>query len=326
MTDHHTVSMFPALSRMETRFIPAKHGREPYWRAPVTPASAEVYTPSWSWASPIHELPEGAQSLSLDTNGSYLSALSMTVVAHAQLERAITTSWVETPRDVLPGYYKIKVPYWAFDATCVSPLGNSPRLQGEDTVWVTHPVIVLLMELLDEGTIAELVILDAYVSTRQTDFRAWAGHLKEVRNEVMDQVDAMHPDGRPSKCPCLACARYDAFKEGYSSALSMMLTGGKCKTHRPDWAHAVYGQFAAAQWRKAWRYTGTGHPLLSMGATDEITILARDLHEVLARTKPPFRYDESGRTLGAFKTKENPTPIVQQAEAVPVVTEGEDIL
>jgi len=126
-------------------------------------------------------------------------------------------------------------------------------------------------------------------------------------------------------------ARYDAFKQGYSAALSMMLTGEKCLTRRPDWAHTIYAQHAASTWRKAWRWTFTGRPLVAMGAVDEIAVLSGDVGDVITLPKPPFRYDASGRIPGALKPKKatfvgERIPLSQSGDTVALVDGGDDIL
>jgi hypothetical protein len=290
--------MFAALSLMERKLPPLKYGRPPYWRAPVTPPSRDCHVPTWNWISP-HEVPEGADVLSLDTNGAYLGAAGGVKVAHSHLSHQGGLHVLPEPREVLPGYYRITVPYWAFSGTIVSPLGDSSRLETETDVWVAAPTLVLLLELLEEGTITDVVVLDSWTARITCEFRSWTGRLKSIREELLDGIEATHTDAARAAM----VDKYNAFKEGYSAALSMMLTGERCQTHRPDWSHTVYAQHAATMWRKAWRYTGTGHPLVSMGTTDEIAILAADLPEVLSRPKPPFRFDSTGRTIGAMKPK-----------------------
>ena len=325
MADLHPVTnadepMFRALKLMEGRHKPTRYDREPYWRAPVTPASQQAYVPSWTWSG-VNELPEGSKALTLDSNGAYLGGMTTVKIAHSDLKRtgSIAHHDLPAPRAVRPGYYLVKVPYWAFSGSIVSPLGNSARLETEDAVWIAHPTFILLLELLEEGSLGELVVFDSYTAKYATDFREWAAALKTVREQLLDDRDEIHPQIVPDKCTCPVCTRYNAFKEGYSAALSMMLTGDKCHTRRPDWAHAVMAGYAANQWRKAWRFQGTGHPILFMGHVDEITILAADLHEVLARPKPPFRYDQSGRALGALKVKDTATEVPEQTpDSIPV--------
>lgn len=321
-TDRHP--MYPALSLMERNLPPLKFGREPYWRAPITAPSRDVYIPVWNWQS-VHELPEDTTPLTLDANGMYLAAMGHAQIAHSHLEHLGGWENLPEPRKVPPGYFRIIVPYWAFSGTIVSPLGDSSRLEDETDVWVCAPTLVLLLELLEEGTITDVVVLDSWVAHVTADFRSWVSRLKSVRTELLDNMDRAQTDAAREALE----DKYDAFKQGYSSALSMMLTGDKCKTRRPDWSHTIYALAAAAQWRKAWRYTSTGHPLIRMGATDEITIIASDLPEAMSRTKPPFKFDPTGRALGALKPKKPKTEAAtapQRAADVPMVEDLENIL
>lgn len=300
MTEHSEVRMFPALKLMERQVPPLRYGCPPFWRAPIAPPAEDVYTPTWNWVSP-HDFPEGEQVTVLDTNAAYLAALGSATVAHSELVH--TGAWEgdenPAPKDLLPGYYRIAVPYWAFSGTICSPLGNSSRLESESTVWIAAPVLGLLLELERDGHIGWIKILDSWTATRMCEFRAWSARLNSLRIELMDKRD-MALDDRQRK---EANARYDAFKQGYSAALSMMLTGKGCLTRRPDWTHTIHAQHTANQWRKAWRWTYTGAPLISMGATDEITVLSKDLPNLVHLTKKPFRYDPTGRIPGGLKPK-----------------------
>jgi hypothetical protein len=166
------------------------------------------------------------------------------------------------------------------------------------------PTLGLLQELEAEGYLGGFEVLDSHTSRVQTSFRSWAQKLGAERTQRLDQIDMSHPEEtRPDKCPCIPCKRYNAFKEGYSIALSMMLSGERCATHRPDWSRTVYAAHSANQWRKAWRYTFTGGHLVSMGHIDEIQILRDELPQALDRPKPPFRLDSTGRSVGAMKIK-----------------------
>lgn len=315
------VRAFPALKVMERQAQPLKHGRAPYWRAPVTPASEAVYIPVWNWSAPT-DFPAGEQEIVLDTNGAYLSAMGGVDIAHSQLEHSGSFRDNPRPREVGPGYYRIITPHWSFPGTIVSPLGDSARVQTEDQLWIKAPTLVLLLELEEAGHLGGLTITDSYTARIHTNFRSWATRLGSVRTECLDRIESAHT----AEQAAAAADRYDAFKTGYSMALSMMLTGKRCATHRPDWAHTVYAQHAASQWRKAWRYT-FGFPLVSMGHVDEIAILATDLHEALERPKPPFRYDPTGRKLGAMKIKST-GPIggtVQQGDSVTLAGEDGDV-
>jgi len=323
--EHDTdVRMFPALRVLERQTPPLKYGQPPYWRAPVCPASEGVYIPVWNWTSP-HDFPEGEAVTVLDVNAAYLSAMGSARVAHSHLSRTGPTERPETPRDILPGYYKITIPHWAFDGTIVHPLGDSSRLQTETHVWVAAPTLGLLLELEYDGHIGWFEILDSWTAQRTVEFRSWSERLRSIRGECIDRMEMAQTEIQRQE----ERDRYDAFKQGYSAALSMMLTGEKCLTHRPDWSHTIYAQHAASTWRKAWRWTFTGRPLVAMGAVDEVAVLSVDVPTVLARPKPPFRFDPTGRQPGAFKPK-TVTFIgcepAQRSDAAPALEDLEDIL
>lgn len=312
MTDAPRV--FRALRLLEKECPPLLHGHEPFWHPKPSPASAEALIPSWTWRHLNADLiPEGDRAITIDINGAYLAALGAVQVAHGALvhkpgcdPHAFAGPRFET--SVWPGYYRITVPRWSCDATLVSPLGNSARLQTETDIWVAHPTLVLLLELLDEGSIGPFEITEAWVAddNRRCDFRQWSGRLRAARDEYLDARIREHGATIPEGCTCDACTAYKAFKVSYGQAFSMMLTGEKSKTHRPDWAHAVYAQHAAAAWRKAWRLTLDG-TVLSMGAVDEITVLNSTLVAAIQRTKPPVQWDPTGRKLGSVKEKEKDT-------------------
>ena len=319
-TETHDPRMFPALRLMEHVAKPTLYGEDPYWRAPITPPSREAFVPSWTWRHPLaDQVPEGDSPITLDVNGAFLAALGSVEVAHAQLVRfpGELEAWEMNPRHVWPGYYLIDVVRWSFGGTIVSPLGNSSRLKTSTQVWVAHPTLVLLLELLNEGAIGELVISEAWVSERRCNFRSWNVKLKEVRNSLLDAI----AKGETEDAIEAAEQRYRAFKEGYGAAFSMMLEGKICKTRRPDWAHAVYAQHAATSWRKAWRFSTLG-PLLAMGAVDELTVLRSDLAKAAKMAKPPLKLDPSGRTLGTVKEKKQ-APAVHP-EPAPDLVVSED--
>lgn len=297
-TSRHPVPIFPALRLMEKSAPPLRFGRAPLWRLPVGQEASDVYTPVWNWVG-AHDIPESAMVRTLDTNGAYLAAIGSADIAHSHLVRRGPLTCLEEPGDVMPGYYRIRTPHWAFDGMMVSPLGNSSRVARERQLWVAGPTLELLLELVRDGYLGSVVITDALTANVSATFRTWAERLRQVRKHVLDDIDA----GTTEDETAIARERYDAFKAGYSSALSMMLTGTKCATRRPDWTHTVYAQHAASQWRKAWRYS-FGAPVISMGDTDEIVILDDDFEESLKGKKPPFRYDSTGRILGALKTKQ----------------------
>lgn len=296
--------MYPALSLMERACPPLRYGRQPLWRLPALPVE-EPFVPAWNWHA-VRDFAPGTETVTLDANGAYIGAINQAVIAHSQLNRVGRLEYYPAPRDVAPGYYRITVPDWAFSGAIVSPLGDSARLQTEEQIWILHPTLTLLLELAEDGHIGAFDITDSWTAPVQTRFRTWYERLRAARSQLLDQVAERHPAGRPDdedKCRCHPCVRYNAFKEGYAAALSMMATGRQSKTYRPDWAQTVYATHSATMWRKAWRYTGTNRHLVSMGHVDELQILAEDLPGALAHHRPPFQWDPTGRRLGAMKAK-----------------------
>jgi len=321
-TSRHPIPMFPALRLLEQSTQPLRRGRQPLWRLPAEQEVAGVYIPVWNWTS-AHEFPEGTTVRTLDTNGAYLAAISSATIAHSHLVRRGPLTGLNEPGEVMPGYYRIRTPHWTFDGTIVSPLGNSARVATEQQLWVAAPTLVLLLELVRDGYLGGVVVTDSLMAHISITFREWASRLRQVRTAVLDDLDGATTEEDET----MARERYDALKTGYSSALSMMLTGAKCATRRPDWTHTVHAQHAASQWRRAWRYTFGGR-LVSMGNTDEMVILDEEFHNALHATKPPFRYDSTGRILGALKTKA--LGPIKPAPATPVAlaedTDDGDIL
>lgn len=311
--------MFAALRILEHITPPLRFGRQPYWRAPISPASAKVLVPSWNWTATHHEVPEGDEPITCDYNGAFLAAIGSVEIAHSQLKHVGTEldPWDLDPRKIPVGYYLIDVFHWGLDGSIVSPLGTSEILKTAPQVWVAHPTLVLLLELLQEGALSELVISDAWVTEVKSSFRGpktnpasgWIHRLKEARNGLLDNIAKADTHEQIAA----AEARYDAFKEGYGAALSMMLTGEKCKTRRPDWAHAVYAQHAATSWRKAWRFSLIG-PILAMGKTDELTVFKADLQTAITQDRPPVRWDNSGRMLGYLKEKKQQPDVQEQPD------------
>lgn len=297
--------MFQALRVLEKKAPPLLYGHEPFWRAPITPPSRNAFIPSWNWTNPQYTGPGLAESVTLDSNGAFLAAAGSVDVAHSQLKRLDVEldAFGLNPRSIWPGYYLIDNFRWAFGGTIVSPLGNATQLKVTDRVWVAAPTLVLLLELLAEGVIGDVVITDAWVSERRCNFREWTRRLKVARNGLLDQMAKAETDDAIAA----AKLRYRAFKEGYGAAFSMMLTGERCQTRRPDWAHMVYAQHAATSWRKAWRFSAGG-PLLAMGNTDTLTIFRDDLKKAVVSAKPPLKLDPSGRLLGHFKEAPDDEP------------------
>lgn len=313
--------LFPALRVMESRTQPLRYGREPHWKA-VAPASDHVYIPTWTWTTP-RDLPEDAPVTVLRVAAAHLSAMGSGVkIAHTPLKRTGPLKGLP-PAAVNPGYYHITTPYWAFSGTIVHPLGNSALVQLDRTLWVAAPTLVNLLTLEDAGHLGYFKIIDSYTTDVTTTFTSWSDRLGSIRREYMDRLDLAHTETDRKD----ARAQLDAFEEGYAAALSAMLSGERCKTHRPDWAHTIYAQTAVDTWRKAWQWTTCSKPLVSMSNADEIAVLSADILGVLALPKPPFRYDPTGRVPGGMQPQHTTVfgcEPPQRADSLATIEDAED--
>ncbi|NUR38801.1 MAG: hypothetical protein HOV73_01775 [Streptomyces sp.] len=295
-TDDDAFPPYPALQQMESRpeLQPLAQAREPYWQAPVIPASHAAYIPTWDWRwHRADTLAADDTPTTLASVNGPLDVLGRIRVAHSHLSRATPSHRPLAPRDVLPGYYRIARPTWAFEGTIVHPLGDSSRLETEALIWVAHPTLALLLELKEEGALGEVLIDDAYVAQAATDFSKWAANLRQRRVEILDAIERSATDaGRAAHL-----ARFFAFEDGYAAALESIRTGEGTTMRRPDWTHAIYAEHAAAMWRRAWSWTYTGRPVVAMPCVDELVVLTADMGPVMSRPTPPFTI---GHTLGAL--------------------------
>lgn len=293
---------FPALGLMERACPPLRFGRPPTWQLPALPIDSPLI-PSWDWYA-VRDFYPGTEVVTLTANGGLLAAIGHVTVGHSQLNRVGRMEYPPAPRDVAPGYYRITIPHWAFGGTIVSPLGDSARLQTDEQVWIAAPTLTLLLELAEDGCLGRFTITDSWTAPVQISFRTWYERLRAQHTQLLDQIEAQHPDGIPAAsvhCACLPCTRLHAFDHGITTALAAVAAGTKSGTHRPDWADAVYATHAAAMWRRAWRYTGTNRHLVALPHIDEVQIIAADLDPAMDHVSPPFLYDESARHIGSLR-------------------------
>lgn len=278
-----------ALLEKNPEYIPTLHRRPPFWRPKPPPAAERCHVPNWNWEAPRAIL-AGTPMVDLDVNAGYLSAASSVAVGHGALDHTKTRPHRSPGGKPMPGYYLVDAAYWGRYADIVSPLGDVA--EGE-AVWITQPTLLLLEALEEEGHWPGTTVLDSWTADKSVRLRTWTTYLAQWRNTLIDQ----------GKGPV-----YEDFKTAYSSAVSMMLTGEKCATRRPDWSHAIVAQHAANTWRKAWRAWQAGHGPVRMGDTDELTFTSADYVALaeLAHDNPKrttFRMDQSGKSLGSLKIK-----------------------
>lgn len=279
---------------MLVALAPRIRGREPYWRPATPPMWREVHLPTWSWTRPdaCTELP----TVTLDVNAAFLAAASSAVFAHG----ALGHYWTGDYR--VPGYYQITVHPWGV-RDIVSPLGAQPA--AGEKVWVAHPTLGLLEQLMTAGYWPDTTVHDAWTATETMRLRNWTTAVKADRAAALDARAAALP-GTPEHDA--AQARYDEIKDGYSIAVQLLrgpAEGGKTKSkvRRPDWYATVHAQHAASTWRKAWSSVLAGHGPVAMGTVDEITWTVEDLAAIQMRSKPLFRLDDTAHDLGALKVK-----------------------
>lgn len=284
---------FRLLSLLETDpTLMPKHGHNgPFWRPKPPQAAAAAHLPAWDWAYDL-EPPHGTPMVDIDVNAGYLSAASSATVGLGPLEHTKARPY-GTPASPAPGYYLVDVQYWGHPEM-PSPLGDTA---GADQVWISAPTMQQLHQLSLRDDWAHWdtpTVHDSWTAKQGVRLRKWATYVNLMRCEIMDT------QGKG--------AAYDQFKTAYSQAIAMMLTGAKCKTHRPDWAHTIYAQHAATYWRKALRSADMHHGPVRLGDTDEIAYTAADYAALRAAgdANPkllPWRMDPTGHTLGSMKIK-----------------------
>lgn len=295
MTDER-ITQSRALRALEGECAPKLRGRDPFWRPKPPAIATDVYTPAWDWMDNAQD-DAGEALVILDAIAAYVTAISSVTVAHGALEH---TGPVMDATAV--GYYLITIPAWEVPGI-VHPLGTD--IVWGDQVWVAHPTAQLLQQLAADGYAAALEIHDSWTAPTSVRLRKWSDILKARRNLALDEVDAARAAGSPELLT-EANAFYTDLKISYSIAVQMMLTGEKCKTRRPDWAHAIVATHSANIWRKVWRCVLAGKYPAGMGAVDEVAFTWTTFHELMydIRGGSPLKVDPTGRQLGAFKVKD----------------------
>jgi hypothetical protein len=281
-------------------YAPLVARREPYWRPRPVKPNRSVHLPAWLWES-VHKTEAGTELVDLDINGAYLAALSSGDYAHGALERQEPND----DRKLRPGYYQITVPPWQVPGIC-SPLGT---VDIGSTAWIMHPTLKLLQDLSDVGYVPDIEVRDSYTAATSCRFRKWAERMRDDRAAIIDDRAAA-PLG--SVAHAAAEKRYVALKDSYAMAIQMMRgvenedgeqQARKSKVLRPDWYATVHAQHAATMWRKVWNAHQSGYGPAAMGSTDMVTFTADDWAAIQALPRPPFRIDESTKSLGSFKVK-----------------------
>lgn len=299
---------YRALDRLLDTTPPLLKGRRPFWRPTPPPCHRDVREPQWRWDLPLRAWRSTAPGpvrrcwspsphlagaavfrdddtiRVLDCNAAYLAAASTVEVAHARLDRTRVI-----PFDAArPGYWQIEIFPWQVPSIW-SPLGTG---QMPARAWLTTPTVALLAKLVDEGFWPEVRVHDSWTTEHRCRLRNWTDLVSGHRREALATGDT---------------DTYEQIKIGYSQAVTIMGVDRKSKIFRPDWSQHIRAQHAANMWRKAWGAWSVGCPVLASGTVDEFTVVARHLDALTERQqqghRTPIRVDESGRSLGSFKTK-----------------------
>jgi hypothetical protein len=304
--DFNAQGVLKALDKLHQVHVPRRAKRAPLWVHKGTDRDPgpwrEVFEPDWNWQRADRR---AHHRVLMDVNGAFLSPLSGTEVAHGALTH---TGPLAAPLSgqLLPGYYRIAASRWGREADIVSPLGTR---KVPPQVWVAHPTLGLLLDLVEEEVWPEVEILDSWTCAERVRMSDWAAWLKGVRLDAFEQDEeeaaAAGVELRPGTGP-----RATAVKDGYSMAVTMMRDqpekgkASKSQIFRPDWHYAIRTQHRANMWRKAWRLHKIGVPILYLGKIDGIEIPERDLFALADMPTCPVKLDDTGRTLGAFKIRE----------------------
>lgn len=271
---------------------------EPYWSARLVRVDELVRVTGTAFWRPF----EGPVTV-LDRSGAGLAAASCVEVAHGQL----TEAGERRPFEGLPGYYQVPWFPWAELGT-PHPLGGAAReAERVGHVWVPHTRVGLLVDLIAQDRYPEIGDLACFVNSVPVRLDRWTRHINQERAKAIDTY------GRGPE--------YEAVKEGFSSAVSLMKgategTVGKrvwqTNVQRPDWWAAIHDFQAVTMWRwlddlnQVAAMTGN-HALAPVAVQnkDELVIPATMLEIFTTTNRPggrkPLVIDQTGKKLGTFK-------------------------
>jgi Domain of unknown function (DUF927) len=283
-------------------FVPTRGGKTARlkpWKdgLPVCVEMARVVE-GWAWQRTGYSGPVTG----FDRNGAWVAAAATVDVAHGALAR--TGDW-DAASPLHPGYYQVAVYPWT-ETGMPAPLGNAAP---GTAAWVPAPTMGLLRELAAEGRWPDDGAADSWTG-EPVRLAAWAHLTRELRRYALEHYG--HGSGA-----------YEAVKEGFSTALSMLngtlaedtamprRVWKKCKAERIDWRHQIQTHSAVTMWRamdRCRKMTDGNPDLAPIGMRDKDELLIPSAAETLITTKPypggkwpPVRVDNSRVTLGTFK-------------------------
>lgn len=214
-------------------------GKAPMWTPGnwdrVTPARQTVETVTDKWRT---ELPDHGHPFehSFDARLQFLGAAMNAKLAVGPLQWAHPNQ-LPDHGPVLPGYYLVTVPSWAYRDRIPHPLGD--RHEYNSRAWITGATLELVNELAErDQVIVAPEIHEAWIAVGGQMLKGWAEKIRDA-----EHVARMTGD------PVL----HDAVKNVYKAAIGLMKSEGAARVFRPDWQQTIVGLARSNLWRKMWR-------------------------------------------------------------------------
>lgn len=282
------------LDALQGELAPRRRNREPFWRAPMPPVSEDKrhylkVIPSWNWESPQWREFLDTERVSMDANAAWLSAASAVRVGLGALKVHREGDKAEFTGE--PGYYLIRVyaDSWT-DRYLPHPLGPGRYgMKWDGFVWVTHHTLDLIRWLYEQDAWWGVpTVHESWTAEQAVDMQKWTQYINSLR------AVALHREDHDAM---------ERIKLAYAQAIQMMPGHPKCNIKRPDWQDAILSRHAAETFRKMYRAREAGIVPLRMTSVDEVVFTSADVRKLMGMEKKPFRVDQTGLTLGAFKVK-----------------------
>lgn len=288
------------LAKLEGELAPTLYGVQPFWRPKPCPVAKDYrpkVIPAWDWTSPTWADHLDETRVSMDANAAWLAAASGVRIGHGALDVHVTGSQDYERR---PGYYLVRVYKESWKRWDLPhPLGYADseyHVAFDGFVWMTHHTYELIVWLHRQdqwwGTPDIVESWTSKKSARLQEWTKWVNGLRAVATMRGDQE------------------AINRIKLSYAQAIEMMPGHEKCNIRRPDWKDAILSRCAAEAWRKAFYAREAGYKILRMHAVDEVVLTQADFHRLLdaPEDQRPFRIDQSGLSLGAYKAKTEIAP------------------
>ena len=282
------------LAALEGDYAPRRHGRDPFWRAPMPPVTDDKRNyrrviPGWRWESPRWDEFRNVERIEMDANAAWLSAASGVRLGWGALK--VHRVGVDAEFTGKPGYYLVRVysESWT-DTHLPNPLGLTQYGSPWDGfVWMTHHTLDLIrwLHAQDAGW-GVPTVHESWTAEHAVSLQEWTQYVNSLRAVALTRGDT---------------EAMDRLKLSYAQAIQMLPGSEKSNVRRPDWFDAIISRHAAETFRKMYRAREAHITPLRMEAVDAVVFTSEDVRKLMAMEKKPFRVDQTGLTLGAFKVK-----------------------